>query len=78
MARRGGATTINNRCWTMWAWKNSMVKVATGDCRARSKATSPDRKETVRFRLQLASTGGQLRPGPEVPDPGDHHRQQHQ
>ncbi len=52
MASRGGATTINSRCWITWAWKYSMVNVATGDCRARSTRTSPDRNETVRLPLQ--------------------------
>ena len=52
MASRGGAITINSRCWMTWAWKNSMVKVATGDCRARSNRTSPDRNEVVRLQPQ--------------------------
>ena len=42
-ASSGGATTISSRCWTTWAWKYVCVKVATGDCRARSTATSPAR-----------------------------------
>ncbi len=51
MASSGGAMTINRRCWMTWAWKYSMVKVATGDCRAMTMATRPSMKESVRLPL---------------------------
>jgi hypothetical protein len=56
-ASAGGATTIKSRCCSTCAWKYDAVKVATGDCTARSILKRPSMKAAVR-------RAGQRRPRP--------------